>query len=305
MRIGAHQSVAGGLELAVEAAVRDGCESLQIFTRNQNQWKARPLSPERIRRFRDAVARWGVPLQRILVHDSYLINVATGDRELRRKSIAALIDELERCGELGIPQLVMHPGAHLGQGEGVGLARAAEAISEALLATAAVGAEAAEPVSILIENTAGQGTNLGYRFEHIRELLGAVTPRERVAVCIDTQHMHAAGYDASTEEGYARTFREMDRVFGLENVRAFHINDSKRELGARVDRHERIGRGHIGRSCFRLLVNDCRFAELPGILELPPPYPPQLAQLRRMSNGGATPRRRPRARSLPALASGL
>ena len=297
MRIGAHQSVAGGLELAIEAAVRDGCESVQIFTRNQNQWKAKPLSPERAARFRDAVSRWGVPRARILVHDSYLINLAARDRALRRRSLAALIDELERCAALGIPQLVMHPGAHVGQGEVLGLARAAEGISAALEATAGA---SSEPPSILIENTAGQGTNLGYRFEHIRDLLGAITVRERVGVCIDTQHLHAAGYDASTAEGYARTFRELNRVFGLRHVRAFHLNDSKRGLGARVDRHERIGRGHIGTTCFRLLVNDRRFAELPGVLELPPPYPPQLSQLRRLSDGGATPRRRPRARSLPA-----
>ena len=289
MRLGAHQSIAGGLSKSISAARADGCEALQIFTRNQSQWKVKPLDPEAIAGFRSALADWGVPLERVLVHDSYLINVCARDRTLRRRSLGALIEELRRCAALGIPWLVIHPGAHLGQGEARGIALVARAVSEALDATAG-GPDAA---SILIENTAGQGTNLGYRFEHVRDLLAGIEPRERVGVCIDTQHTFAAGYDVSTEEGYAETFERMDVLFGLDRVRAFHVNDSKRELGARVDRHERIGAGHMGIGVFRLLVNDRRFAELPGILELPPPYPPMLTRLRRLSDGAATPRRRP------------
>jgi deoxyribonuclease-4 len=291
VKIGAHQSIAGGLERAIESARRDGCEAVQVFTRNQSQWKAKPLTDEAVERFRAAFAAWGVPRQRLIAHDSYLINVCARDRTLRRKSLRALIEELERCARLGIPYLVMHPGAHVGQGEERALALVARAVSEALERTA----DAPEPASLLIENTAGQGTNLGYRFEHLRDLLAGIAPRDRVGVCIDTQHTWAAGYDLSTPERYEATFKEMDRVFGLENVRAFHINDSKRELGCRVDRHERIGEGWIGRTCFRLLVNDRRFADLPGVLELPPPYPPLLQRLRRMSDGEATARRRPPA----------
>lgn len=295
MRLGAHQSIAGGLENAIAAAVRDGCESVQIFTRNQSQWRARPLDDERVERFRQAVGAWAVPRERLLVHDSYLINVCARDRTLRRKSLAALIEELERCAALGLGYLVMHPGAHMGQGESRGLDLVARAVSQALDAMQ----DRPESPCVLLENTAGQGTNLGYRFEHLRDLLGLIEPKDRVGICVDTQHAFAAGYDLSTEEGYARTFEEMDRIFGLDRVRAFHLNDSKRELGCRVDRHEHIGEGHIGRNCFRLLVNDRRFAELPGVLELPPPFPPQLGRLRRMADGAATGRRRPAA-SRPA-----
>jgi deoxyribonuclease-4 len=291
MRLGAHQSIAGGLEKAIDRARADGCEAVQIFTRNQSQWRAKPLDDAAIERFRAAVADWGIPRERLLAHDSYLINVCARDAVLRRKSLAALIEELRRCASLGIPYLVMHPGAHLGQGETKGLRLASRAISTALDATR----EGPDSPWILIENTAGQGTNLGYRFEHIRDLLAGIEHPDRVGVCVDSQHAFAAGYDLSTGEGYEEAFKEMDRVFGLERVRAFHVNDSKRGLGTRVDRHERIGRGAIGSGAFRLLVNDRRFAETPGVLELPPPYPPLLTRLRRLSDGVVTPRRRPGA----------
>ena len=294
MKLGAHQSVAGGLERAIEAAVADGCEAVQIFSRNQNRWQPKPLSDDAVARFRAAVAAWGVPPQRLLAHDSYLINLAAVDREIRTKSRRALGDELRRCARLGIGYLVMHPGAHMGRGE----ARAIRMIAAAVSRTLAEVADRREPPSILLENTAGQGTNVGWRFEHLRDLLAAIEPADRVGVCIDTQHTFAAGYDLATASGYDETFAELDRVVGLEHVRAFHLNDSKRELGARVDRHERLGHGHIGGGCFRRLVNDRRFAALPAVLELPPPYPPQLARLRRWSDGTATARRRPSRRRL-------
>jgi deoxyribonuclease-4 len=291
MKIGAHQSIAGGLERAIEAARKDGCESVQIFTRNQNQWKAKPLTDEKIKQFRSAVAAWGVPRECLMVHDSYLINLASPDRALRRRSIDTFVDELRRCAQVGIPWLVMHPGAHMGQGESKGIARVADAINRALERTA----DDPEPAAVTIELTAGQGTNLGYRFEHVRDLIEGIEPKDRVAVCVDTCHVFAAGYDISTDEGYEATFKEMDRVFGLQWVRAFHLNDAKRELSSRVDRHELIGEGHIGRNAFRRLVNDRRFADLPGVLELPPPYPPMLKRLRLLSDGTCTSRRRPPA----------
>jgi deoxyribonuclease-4 len=289
MRLGAHQSIAGGLFRAIAAARRDGCEAVQIFTHSQMQWRVPPLLPDAIARFRAAVAAWGVPRDRILVHDSYLINVAARERGLRARSLRALAVELDRCAALGIPWLVMHPGAHMGRGEPAGIERAAAAIREALDRTA----DGPERASILLENTAGQGSALGFRLEHLRDLAAKIDRPARIGVCLDTQHLFAAGYDIASEEGYARTFEAVERTLGLACVRAFHLNDSKRPLGARVDRHERIGRGHIGRDCFRRLVNDPRFADVAAVLELPPPYPPQLAALRRMSLGEATARCRP------------
>ena len=292
MRIGAHQSIAGGLERAVEAARQDGCEALQIFTRNQTQWKAKPLTDDEIERFRTAVADWGVPRERLMVHDSNLINLASPERALRKKSLDAFARELERCAALGIPYLVMHPGAHRGQGEAKGIALVADAITRSLERTAGN----REAAMVLIELTAGQGTCLGHRFEHIRDLLEGIEPKHRVGVCVDTCHVFAAGYDLSTEEGYDKTFRKMNRVFGLRHVRAFHVNDAKQPLGSRVDRHARIGEGYIGRTAFRRLMNDRRFADLPGVLELPRPYPPMLTRLRRLADGVATSRRRPSRR---------
>jgi deoxyribonuclease-4 len=248
MRIGAHQSIAGGLDRAIESACRDGCESIQIFTRNQSQWKAKPLTNG--------------------------------------------VVERERCSLLGIPYLVTHPGAHMGQGEAKGIELVSDAITRALARTS----DAEESVTVLIEVTAGQGTSLGHRFEHIRDLLGGIEPKTRVGVCVDTCHVFAAGYDLSTDQGYEQTFKQMERVFGLENVRAFHLNDSKRPLGSRVDRHAGIGEGYIGRSAFARLVRDVRFTKIPGILELPPPTVPMLRRLRRMADNIATARRRPTAR---------
>ncbi len=233
MRLGVHESIAGGLERAIEAARADGCEAVQIFTRNQSQWRAKPLADEAIERWRNAVRAWGVPRESLMVHDSYLINLASSDRALRRKSLDTFVDEHERCARLGIPYLVMHPGAHMGQGEAKGIERTAKGITRALARTA----DAAEPAHVLIELTAGQGTCLGHRFEHVRDLLERIEPLERVGVCVDTCHVFAAGYDLSTDEGYEETFKQMDRVFGLEHVRAFHLNDAKKALGSRVDRH--------------------------------------------------------------------
>lgn len=289
VRIGSHQSVAGGLELAVEAARRDGCEALQIFTRNQNRWRPKSLDEEAVGRFCDALEKWGVPRERVMAHGSYLINLAARDRSIRRRSLTALADELRRCTRLGIPHLVVHAGAHVGRGEVRAIEMVSRGMAEALERTA----DAPRPATLLIENTAGQGTVLGHSFAQLRDLLERLAETGRAGLCFDTQHAFAAGYDLSTPEGYRATFEELDRLVGLDQVRAFHLNDSKTALGSRVDRHERIGAGRIGRPCFRLLMNDRRLAEMPGVLELAPPYPPELAKLRRLSDGLATPRRRP------------
>jgi deoxyribonuclease-4 len=290
MQLGAHQSIAGGLEQSVALARADGCEAVQIFTRNQAQWVSTPLDDAAAARFHDAVRGWGVPASHLLAHGSYLVNLAATDAALRRRSLAALVEELGRCARLGVRYLVMHPGAHMGLGEARGLALVAQGMSEALAAVPG-GVEGAP--WLLIETTAGQGTCLGHRFEHVRDLLAAVTPGDRVGVCVDTCHVHAAGYDLETDEGYDRTFAEMDRVFGLDRVRAFHLNDCKRPRGSRVDRHERIGEGTIGRGAFRRLMNDPRFATLPGVLELPPPCRDLVTRLRRLADGTATRRTRP------------
>jgi deoxyribonuclease-4 len=263
---------------------------VQIFTRNQAQWASKPLADAAAARFRDAVRSWGVPSTHLMAHSSYLINLAATDETLRRRSLGALVEELGRCARLGIKYLVMHPGAHLGLGEAQGLALVARAMNEAL---AAVPGSADLAPWILIETTAGQGTCLGHRFEHVRDLLAQVTPSDRVGVCVDTCHVHAAGYDLQTDDGYDQTFAEMDRTFGLARVRAFHLNDCKKPRGSRVDRHERIGEGTIGSAAFRRLMNDARFAALPGVLELPPPCGDLVSRLRRLADGSATARRRP------------
>jgi deoxyribonuclease-4 len=293
VRIGAHQSVAGGLWKGIEAARRDGCEAVQIFTRNQVQWRSKPLGEEVVCRFRDAVAAWRVPRERLLAHDSYLVNLASPDPSLWRRSLAVFRDELERCARFGVGYLVMHPGAHMGDGE----ARAVERVARGLNRALEGACDGAGAPRVLLETTSGQGTTLGHRFEHLRDLLAGIAPADRVGVCVDTCHVHAAGYDLVSEEGIEATLAAMQRSFGLDRVWAFHLNDSKRERGSRVDRHERVGRGRIGRALFRRLLNEPRFANLPAVLELPPPYPPQLARLRRLANGNATARRRPAART--------
>lgn len=258
---GAHLSVAGGLHNAVSAAVELGCDTLQIFTKNASQWKAKPLLDEEIRRFRSAVQDAGV--RYATAHDSYLINLAAPDDALYRKSIDAFEEEMRRAESLGLDYLVMHPGAHTGSGEDAGLARVAAALDEC---------HARCPqfhVMVLIENTAGQGTTLGYRFEHLAAIIDAVKNPDRLGICFDTCHAFAAGYPIATPRGYASVFDEFDSILGLERLKVFHMNDSVKPLGSRIDRHAGIGLGHIGRPAFRRLVTDPRFRGLPMILETP------------------------------------
>jgi deoxyribonuclease IV len=260
-RIGAHLSIAGGVPRAVDRAKASRCEALQIFTKSAGQWRARVLPSDEIELFRRRVRETGIAP--VIAHNSYLINVATAQRDLRKQSIAALGEELDRAEALGLAGLVMHPGSYTSGTERDGLRLIAEALDELL---------AARPHSrtmILLEHTAGQGTNLGHRFEHLAEIISRLAGTPRVGVCIDTCHLLAAGYDICSPEGYARTFTEFDRIVGLERIKAFHLNDSKKPCGSRVDRHEHIGKGCLGLDPFRWLLNDPRFADHAMLLETP------------------------------------
>jgi deoxyribonuclease-4 len=258
---GAHMSVAGGLHNAVAASVAHGCQTVQLFTKNANQWEGRPITDGEARTFRRAVADAG--LQFPTAHDSYLINLAAPDDALYRKSIDAFTDELERAEALGLSYLVTHPGAHTGSGEDAGLARVVAALDEVHARCAGF------RVVVLLELTAGQGTSLGYRFEHLTTILDRVKDASRLGVCFDTCHAFAAGYALTSAEDYVTTFDRFDEVIGLERLKLFHINDSLREFGSRVDRHAGIGLGEIGLEAFRRLVTDARFGALPMILETP------------------------------------
>ncbi|OWK43769.1 deoxyribonuclease IV [Fimbriiglobus ruber] len=258
---GAHLSVAGGLHRAIEAAVDFQCETVQIFTKNASQWAGKPLIESEIDTFRTAVRK--AKLKFPTAHDSYLINLAAPGDELYQKSIAALADELVRAEALGLTYLVTHPGAHVGSGEEAGLARVAAGLDEAHRRCEGF------KVKILLETTAGQGSTLGHRFEHLARLLDAVAAPERLGVCLDTCHVFAAGYDLTTDEGYDAVFQEFDHVIGLKWLKLFHLNDSVKPFGSRVDRHAGLGLGHIGENAFRKLVTDLRFRTKPMILETP------------------------------------
>jgi deoxyribonuclease-4 len=257
--IGAHMSIAGGLELAFSRGEEVGCTAIQIFTKNANRWRGKPLTKETAQAFREAWRK--SPIGPVIAHDTYLINLAAPDEENWKRSRSAFLDEMERCAMLGIPELVMHPGAHKGAGEEAGLARICEAFR-------AIFAEAPHEVTVLLENTAGQGTYLGDRFEHLAAIMEGV-PQGRFGICFDTCHAFAAGYDLSTAQGYAAVVEEIDRLVGAEKIRAFHVNDSKKGLGSKVDRHEHIGLDAIGSDCFRELMLDPRFQKIPKILETP------------------------------------
>ena len=257
--LGAHMSIAGGYYKAVEAAAKLGMATCQLFTKNNNQWRARPLTSEDIEAFRSALERTGVKSP--VAHDSYLINLASPDDALWEKSVDAYTHELERAEALGLIGVVMHPGSFVTSTEAEGLSRIVEGLNIAHDRTKQA------RVQTLLEATAGQGSALGHRFEHLAELLDRVEAKERMGVCIDTCHIFAAGYPLHTADEYAATMDEFDRVVGVNWIRAFHLNDSKKPLGSRVDRHEHIGRGHLGLEPFRHLLNDSRFGTTPMYLE--------------------------------------
>jgi deoxyribonuclease IV len=261
--LGAHQSIAGGHCRAVELAKEHGCQCVQLFTKNSNQWSGKPIAPEEAGRFRETLRNLGIAHP--IAHDSYLINLASPDCRLWERSVAAFIEELRRADCLGIPYVVTHPGSYT-------TATEAEGLRNVILALDKVCSEAKShnlSAECLLETTAGQGTNLGWRFEHLATILEGVKNPDKVNVCFDTCHVFAAGYPLTPRREYEATMQEFDRVVGLQRIKAFHLNDSRRELGSRVDRHEHIGRGAIGVEAFRNLLRDPRFEDVPMYLETP------------------------------------
>jgi deoxyribonuclease-4 len=259
--VGAHTSIAGGVHRAVERGCATGCRAIQIFTSSNQQWRAREITDEDAERFRRASRRLDV--RPVAAHASYLVNLASRDRTTRRRSQRALRGELERAEKLRLPNLVLHPGSHGGAGVREGLARVAEGIARALDETASM------RVRVLFENTAGQGHMLGARFEEIAALVEALGGHPRLGLCLDTCHAFAAGYDLRDETGYRRTMRELRSAVGARRLRVIHVNDSRGELGSRLDRHTHIGKGKLGRNAFALLMRDRRLERIPKILETP------------------------------------
>ncbi|BDE83215.1 deoxyribonuclease IV [Porphyromonas somerae] len=262
--IGAHVSASGGVSNAVANALEIGANAFALFTRNQRQWYPKPLEEEEIENFRSAVKEAGIEPKHILPHASYLINLGNPDPTNLKKSRDAFLDEMQRCEQLGLTLLNFHPGSHLKKmSEEDCLAQIAEEINIALQKT--------KGVTAVLENTAGQGTNLGYRFEHLKQIIDQVEDKSRVGVCIDTAHTLAAGYDIRTEEGYRETMYQIDKIIGLEYLRGIHLNDSLKELASRVDRHASVGEGVMGMTLFEVLMQDERLADIPIILETPNP----------------------------------
>jgi deoxyribonuclease-4 len=254
-------SIAGGIHLAPGRGKAAGCGVIQLFTQNSNQWRGKMPTDSDVALFRE---RWEeAGLHDIVSHDIYLVNLGSAPGEVRDKSLAAFREEMERCARLGIDKIVMHPGSHLGDGVEVGIARIVEAFDFLIAATPEYRGK------ILLETTAGQGTNLGHTFEQLRAIIDGSAFPGRFAVCLDTCHIYAAGYDITTEDSYRAVFAEFDRIIGLDLLHCFHFNDSKKGLGSRVDRHDHIGEGVMGLSGFRYLMNDQRFAAIPKILETP------------------------------------
>jgi deoxyribonuclease IV len=258
MLLGAHESTSGGLHEAFSRALADGAEAVQIFTKSSRMWRAKEIAPADAAAFHSASKAAGFPAS---VHASYLINLGCGPGDLREKSIAAFIDELQRCDLIGAPHLVVHPGSCPDTTKG--LAAIADALDRTFAAHKG-------RCLVLLETAAGQGSALGRTFEELREIRDRCKSPERVGICLDTCHVFAAGYDLSSERGYDQTFEKFDEVLGIRLLKAFHLNDSMKPLGCRVDRHEHVCKGEIGPLAFRLLVNDERFAKVPGFLEIPP-----------------------------------
>ena len=259
--VGAHMSIAGGVDRAVDRAVDVGCRALQIFNKSSSQWRGRPLPEDEIRRFRTKVREHGIGP--VVSHNSYLVNLASPDEALWSRSIDAMVEEMERCEMLGVPSLVAHPGAHVGSGMPAGIARIAQGLDEVHRRTRGLA------VRVLLETTAGQGSSVGSAFEEIGAILGLLANPERCGVCFDTCHVFAAGYDLGTRPGWDATWDEFERTIGLEHLRAFHVNDSKGARGSRLDRHESLGEGAMGLAPFLFLVNDPRLAGRALLLETP------------------------------------
>lgn len=259
--IGAHMSISGGVLNALLFGEELGCTTIQIFTKNNNQWKAKELLPEDVKKFFENQKR--TEISPVVGHNGYLINLASSKEDVYNLSRESMLVELKRAELLGLPYLVMHPGSHLGKGEKEGIEKIARSIDWLHRKTKGY------KVKILLETTAGQGSALGYRFEHLAEIIERVKEEKRLGVCYDTCHTFAAGYDIRTKKAYELTFKEFDKVIGLSRLKVIHVNDSLKDLGSRVDRHQHIGEGKIGLSGFRLLMNDKRWEKIPKILETP------------------------------------
>ena len=265
MKLGAHMSIAGGYNRALDRGKEVDCTAVQLFTKNANQWAGKPITEEDVERFRTTSQTVGYDLDALMAHDSYLINLATPNDELWQKSLDAFGHELDRCAMLGIPALVTHAGAHMGSGEDAGLARIAQGLDTVL------SERKGQDVTVLLETTAGQGTCLGYTFEHIARVIDLLDDdhKARVGVCWDTCHLFVAGIDFTDKDKYERMVESFDKVIGLEKLRGIHLNDSKKGLGSRVDRHEHIGQGALGVEPFRFILNDYRLANIPKVIETP------------------------------------
>ncbi|MCA9254230.1 MAG: deoxyribonuclease IV [Phycisphaerales bacterium] len=284
-KFGSHLSVAGGFENAFHEGVDVGCDCLQIFVKNQRQWTAKPISDEQVAAYKAASKETGIGP--VVAHASYLLNLASPEAPNRDKSVKALIDELERCEALGVVGLVLHPGAHMGDGEAKGIKRIAASLNKTHKATKGF------VCRVLLESTAGQGTTIGHDVAHLGQIIEGVSEAERIGVCLDTCHLFAAGYDLRDVEAYEAMVQAMDASFGVDRVACIHMNDSKFDLGSRRDRHEHINEGFIGRAGFVNVVNDARLAGVPRILETPkgdddkgrPNDKVNLGKLRRMVRG--------------------
>jgi deoxyribonuclease-4 len=259
--LGAHMSIAGGIHLAVDRGVAAGCGVIQVFTQVSNQWRGKMPSDADVQLFREKLKESG--LHEVVSHDIYLINLAAPPGETRDKSLAGFAEEMRRCALLGIDNIVMHPGSHVGAGEATGIARIIEAFDFLIAGTSEFTGK------ILLETTAGQGTNLGCSFEHLAAIINGSDFPDRFGVCFDTCHTFAAGYDLTTRDSYEKVWDVFDRIIGIGRLACFHINDSRKGLGCRVDRHEHIGQGAMGLEPFRFIMNDPRFVSIPKILETP------------------------------------
>jgi deoxyribonuclease-4 len=259
--IGAHMSIAGGVYNSLTFGKELGCTTIQIFTKNNNQWKAKELTGEDVKKFKENQKKTGI--SPVVGHNGYLINLASPKEAIYRQSLDSMLIELKRAELLALPYLVIHPGSHLGTGEKAGIKKIARSIDWLHRETKGF------RVKICLETTAGQGSAIGFRFEHIAEIIVRVKENQRLGVCYDTCHTFAAGYDIRTKTSYESTFKEFDKLIGLEKLKVFHMNDSMKDLNSRVDRHQHIGEGKIGLEGFRLLMNDPRWEKIPKILETP------------------------------------
>lgn len=261
MLLGAHESITGGVDKAPERGRDDTCDCMQIFSKNQMQWKAKPLDLDEAQRFKDNSVEFGI--KETVIHDSYLINLCSPDKSLLKQSREAFLEETVRAKHLGVRYLVFHPGAHMGKGEQAGLKSIAESLNWVRKEFGS------GDVEFLLEITAGQGSVLGHSFDQLAKIISMLDDQKHAGVCFDTCHAYAAGYDVGTPKGYEAAFENFDEMIGLEKLKAFHLNDSKGKQGSRLDRHESIGKGFLGTECFTNLMNDGRFEKVPMILETP------------------------------------